>query len=94
MWDVEPETYPEIAEDVDAFVAHVVKQTRSGSIVLMHVMYESGAISREALPRIVTGLRERGFEFVTASELLEKRGQTPNSDCQTHPFFWKAVSPL
>lgn len=74
MWDVEPETYPEIAEDVDAFVAHVVEQTRSGSIILMHVMYESRAISRESLPGIVTGLRERGFEFVTVSELLEERG--------------------
>lgn len=70
MWDVEPE----IAEDADAFVAHVVEQTRSGSIILMHVMYESRAISREALPGIVTGLRERGFEFVTVSELLKERG--------------------
>lgn len=73
MWDVEPETYPEIAEDADAFVAHVVEQTRGGSIILMHVMYESRAISRQALPGIVTGLRERGFEFVTISELLEER---------------------
>lgn len=73
LWDVEPETYPEIAEDVDAFVAHVLEKTRSGSIILMHVMYGSRAISREALPRIIIGLRERGFEFVTVSELLEKR---------------------
>ena len=74
MWDVEPETYPEIADDLEAFVAHVVDQTRSGSIVLMHVMYGTRAISREALPGIVTGLRERGFEFVTVSELLKERG--------------------
>ncbi len=73
MWDVEPETYPDIADDLDAFVTHVVDETRSGSIVLMHVMYGSRAISREALPGIVTGLRERGFEFVTVSDLLEER---------------------
>lgn len=74
MWDVEPETYPEIAGDADAFVAHVVDEARAGSIILMHVMYESRAISREALPRIVSGLRERGFGFVTVSELLAERG--------------------
>ncbi|EKF17620.1 polysaccharide deacetylase family protein [Nitratireductor pacificus] len=72
-WDVEPETYPEVADDLDAFVAHVVDRARSGSIVLMHVMYESRATSREALPLVVAGLRERGFTFVTVSELLEER---------------------
>lgn len=73
MWDVEPETYPDIADNLDAFVAHVVEEARSGSIVLMHVMYESREVSRQALPRIVAGLRERGFDFVTVSQLLELR---------------------
>lgn len=74
MWDVEPETYPDVAADLDAFVAHVVEETRSGSIILMHIMYGNRAISRQALPRIIAGLHERGFEFVTVSQLLENRG--------------------
>jgi peptidoglycan/xylan/chitin deacetylase (PgdA/CDA1 family) len=33
-------------------------------------MYESRAESRAALPGIIDGLRERGYRFVTLSELL------------------------
>lgn len=73
MWDIEPETFPDVASDVEAFVNHVVRQANNGSIILMHVMYDSREISRQALPGIVAGLRERGFEFVTVSQLLERR---------------------
>jgi peptidoglycan-N-acetylglucosamine deacetylase len=73
MWDVEPESDPEIADDVDAFVAHVLEETSNGSIVLMHLMYESRATSRQALPKIVEGLRKRGFYFATVSELMGER---------------------
>ncbi len=73
MWDVEPETYPDIADNLDAFVAHVVGEARSGSIILMHVMYEGRAVSRQALPGIVAGLRARGFDFVTVLQLLALR---------------------
>jgi peptidoglycan/xylan/chitin deacetylase (PgdA/CDA1 family) len=73
MWDVEPETYPDVAADLNAFVEHVIQRTSNGSIILMHVMYKSREVSRQALPGIVAGLRERGFEFVTVSQLLERR---------------------
>lgn len=73
MWDVEPESWPEVAADVETFVAHVLRETRAGSIILMHVMYDSRDVSRRALPGIIEGLRERGFGFVTVSELLERR---------------------
>ncbi|MEO4000433.1 polysaccharide deacetylase family protein [Mesorhizobium sp. CAU 1732] len=73
MWDVEPETFPDVASDVEAFVNHVVQGASNGSIILMHVMYDSRDVSRQALPGIVAGLRERGFEFVTVSQLLERR---------------------
>jgi peptidoglycan/xylan/chitin deacetylase (PgdA/CDA1 family) len=49
--------------------AHVIGWARPGSIVLMH---DGGHHPQTplALPRIVEGLRERGFRLVTVTELL------------------------
>jgi peptidoglycan/xylan/chitin deacetylase (PgdA/CDA1 family) len=69
-FDVEPESYPEVAGDADAIVAHVLGRARPGSIILLHVMYEGRVESRRAVPGIVRGLRDRGYSFVTVSELL------------------------
>ncbi|SCX88665.1 polysaccharide deacetylase family protein [Rhizobium sp. NFACC06-2] len=73
MWDVEPESFPDVAEDAAAFARHVIERTGNGSIIIMHVMYRSREVSRQALPLIIDGLRQRGFEFVTVSQLLENR---------------------
>lgn len=70
MWDVEPESFPDVAEDASALASHVIEQTRNGSIIIMHVMYRSREVSRQALPLIIDGLRQRGFEFVTVAQLL------------------------
>lgn len=69
--DVEPESDPAIAGDTGRIVADVLENARPGSIILLHVMMESRAVSRAALPNIIQGLRERGYRFVTVSELLE-----------------------
>ncbi|MDI6026553.1 polysaccharide deacetylase family protein [Corticibacterium sp. UT-5YL-CI-8] len=71
MWDVEPESYPDIANDPEAMTQRVLSEARNGSIVIMHVMYRSREATRQALPNIIDGLRERGFRFVTISELME-----------------------
>lgn len=71
LWDVEPESYPEIAADAGQIVTHVLDRARPGSIILLHVMYASRAETREALPGIIDGLQEQGYRFVTVSELLE-----------------------
>ncbi len=70
-WDVEPESYPDIAEDPDAIAEYVIQNARSGSIILLHVMYRSREASRQALPKIIDGVRSRGFQFVTVSELMK-----------------------
>ncbi|MBD0415937.1 polysaccharide deacetylase family protein [Oryzicola mucosus] len=75
MWDVEPESYPDIANDPEAMTQHVLSKARNGSIVIMHVMYKSREATRQALPNIIDGLRERGFRFVTVSELMSSTGQ-------------------
>jgi peptidoglycan/xylan/chitin deacetylase (PgdA/CDA1 family) len=49
--------------------AHVIGSARPGTIVLMH---DGGHHPQTplALPRVIEGLRERGFQLVTVSELL------------------------
>lgn len=72
MWDVEPDSDAGVASSSDAIVAHVMERTRPGSIILLHVMYPSRRTSLEAVPGVVDGLRSKGFEFVTVSDLVEK----------------------
>ncbi len=69
-WDVEPESYSDIASDPAKITAHVLEKVRPGSIIILHVMYDSREPSRQALPAIIDGLRTRGYRFATVSELL------------------------
>ncbi|HUF17528.1 MAG TPA: polysaccharide deacetylase family protein [Thermoanaerobaculia bacterium] len=68
-WDLAPDSNPALASDGAELARSVVKNTQPGSIVLLHVMYSSRDESRSALPSIIMGLRERGYRFVTVSEL-------------------------
>src|SRR5262249_48469344 len=69
-WDVEPDSYPEIAADSNKIVAHVMEKVRPGSIVLLHVMYKSGSESLKAVKGVITGLKGQGYSFKTVSEVL------------------------
>lgn len=72
-WDVEPESYDDIAADPYRIAGHVIANTKPGSIVIMHLMYPARDTSRKALPLVIDGLRAKGFRFVTVSELLALR---------------------
>ncbi|WP_392477468.1 polysaccharide deacetylase family protein [Nostoc sp. C110] len=70
MWsltsaDTDPHAKPQ------AFVNNVLKGAKPGSIVLMH---DGGGDRRrtvEALPQIISGLKQQGYRFVTIPELLQ-----------------------
>ena len=47
----------------------VLSQARGGSIIVMHIN-GNGRHTAEALPGIIDGLRQEGYELVTVSELL------------------------
>lgn len=70
FWDVEPDSYRNVAASADRIVAHVADRAQPGSIILLHVMFPSRATSLEAVPGIISTLRSRGLRFVTVSELL------------------------
>ena len=69
-WDVEPDSYPEIAADSDKIAAYVLSKARPGSIIILHVMYRSRSESLKAVKKIVAGLKAQGYSFKTVSELL------------------------
>jgi len=55
----------------ERLVAWVLKQARPGSIIVMHVNHLRFHTA-EALPGIITGLRDAGYELVTVGELLRE----------------------
>lgn len=70
MWDVEPDTF--FQGNVEEIINYTLANTKSGSIILMHPFCgETCAADREALPKIIDGLKAKGFEFVAISQLLE-----------------------
>lgn len=75
MWDLEPESDAALAKDAEAMAQYVIENAKPGSIILLHVMYQSRQSSRDALPLIITGLQQQGYRFVTVNTLLTKRQQ-------------------
>jgi peptidoglycan-N-acetylglucosamine deacetylase len=72
-WDVEPESFPEFAKSSEATAQYVLDNTKNGSIILLHVMYDRQKKSLSAVKPIIEGLKQKGFRFVTVSELIESR---------------------
>jgi peptidoglycan-N-acetylglucosamine deacetylase len=69
-WSIEPETYPEVAADSTKIAEHVIDNIEPGSIILLHVMYESRRESLHSVKEMITSLKEQGYKLVTVSELL------------------------
>ncbi len=70
MWSMEPDTVLGAEMSAEALTEYVVEGAEAGDIILLHGMFSGNAATREALPGIVEGLTERGFGFVTISEIL------------------------
>ncbi|MBH8560857.1 polysaccharide deacetylase family protein [Nostoc sp. CENA67] len=70
MWsltsaDTDPHAKPQ------AFVNNVLKGAKPGAIVLMHDGGGDRQRTVQALPQIITGLKQQGYRFVTIPELLK-----------------------
>ena len=62
----------------------VLKKASPGGIVVMH-MNRKRFPTAEALPAVIKGLRQRGFELVTVGELLERPEDAPGPTCVPPP---------
>jgi peptidoglycan/xylan/chitin deacetylase (PgdA/CDA1 family) len=69
-WDIDPESDPEIDHHTDRIVDFVLTRAHPGSIILLHPWYHGREPTRDAIAPIIAGLRARGYDFVTVSELL------------------------
>jgi peptidoglycan/xylan/chitin deacetylase (PgdA/CDA1 family) len=69
LWDVDP--YDWKHRDAKAVSEHIINQASDGDIILLHDIY---ATSVEAARIVIKNLSERGFGFVTVSELLSRDG--------------------
>jgi len=79
LWDIEPESIEKISDSSDLMAQYVVEHSKNGSIILLHPMYDWENESINAIEKIVNGLKNRGYEFKTVSELLEQEGDRVDS---------------
>jgi peptidoglycan-N-acetylglucosamine deacetylase len=66
FWDVEPDS--DTTAIANRIVESVLAQTKPGSIILLHA--ENRLESFKAIAGIIDGLKQKGYRFVTVSELL------------------------
>ncbi len=69
-WDVEPDSYPEVAATGDGIVRHVLSRVSPGSIILLHPWYASRETSLAAVGPLVDSLRARGYHVGAVRDLL------------------------
>jgi peptidoglycan/xylan/chitin deacetylase (PgdA/CDA1 family) len=54
---------------------NVLRNAHNGGIVVLHITEANAPRTADALPSIITGLRGRGYQLVTLTELLTPRPQ-------------------
>lgn len=69
-WNLEPDSYAQVASSPKNIADYVTENICEGSIVLLHIMNDSNTNGLDSVPLIVTQLREKGYAFVTVNELL------------------------
>ncbi|MBR3560280.1 MAG: polysaccharide deacetylase family protein [Oscillospiraceae bacterium] len=69
LWSVDTRDWE--SRNADAVCAAILRGAYDGAIVLMHDSYRS---TIDGALRAIDTLRERGYEFVTVSELFRRRG--------------------
>lgn len=77
LWSVDPQDWARPGTNV--IIQRVLNNTRNGSIILMHDGGGNRMQTLQALPTIITILRQRGFTFVTIPQLLQGIRQVPAS---------------
>lgn len=70
LWNVDTNDWRKPGKE--ALIKHAVETPRAGSIILFHDIHpDSVAVA----PDVISGLKKRGFQFVTVSELLDNNLQ-------------------
>lgn len=83
LWDVETVyALRNRSYNSEAVAKHIIGSARGGSIILLH----STAPDINALPAIITGLRRKGLEPVTLTELFLEQAPVPAQEIYGLPW--------
>ncbi len=66
LWDVDSRDWQ--VKNTNAIINNIVPNVKDGSIIIMH---DNHSYSVNALEEVIKKLKDKGFKFVTVSELLE-----------------------
>ena len=72
------DTMVEMIDLLEEYGVKAISQAHDGAIILMHC-YSKCTETLEAMRTIIPELRSQGYEFVTVSELFERKGITPET---------------
>lgn len=79
MWSVEPGEFKR-RNTAASYVKNVISHAAPGGIVLLHDIHPRTVL---ALPQIIAGLKQRGYQFVTVPELLKMQSTVPKLNSKT-----------
>lgn len=74
-WCVDP--YDWLSDSAEDIADHIISHSFSGSIVLMHDLYEH---SIDAVAIVIDKLKDDGWRFVTVTELFDFKNNKPNGE--------------
>ena len=69
-WNVEPDSYRDVAATSGGIVRHVLDKVSPGSIILLHVWYPARATSLGAVGPLIDSLHARGYRVGTVRDLV------------------------
>ena len=74
LWNVDPMDWND--RDTETVYKRIVSDADDGDIILLHDIYPT---SVDGAIKAIDTLQKKGYEFVTVSELLDRRGITPQN---------------
>lgn len=77
LWTAQEDPKDWADPGVQQIVSRVVDHVRNGSIIILHDCGGDRTQTMEALPKIIQGLRDKGYEFVSVSSLLKGGNTVP-----------------
>lgn len=88
LWSVD--TLDWKTRNADSVYNSIIKSSKDGSIVLMHDLY---ATSVTGALRAIDTLKKQGYEFVTVSELMRRKGITPETGKSYYSCYGDTILP-
>jgi hypothetical protein len=81
LWSIDTRDWTSDATP-DSIARTVLSNVKGGDVILMHDIH---AKTVEALPRIVRGLKDAGYELVTMGQLVEESAAAPPEERKSTP---------